>query len=447
MLLAHGLRSDAISDDRSWPLRTPNLERLGQQGLRLVAASACPTDQGGWVSLLTGLHPRQHGLLADTPRVRLIDALPAWFAQAGYHVAGVGCVGMMEPLLHEAVAVEDVSVPEPARCAYWSAMQKQGLTDALARQRRQRLRSGPFEPDRLLIEPEQDIDGFIARQAAAALERMPTDRPWLLVVVFSGPGNDLPPPPLYEQIVNPAHVRHGFTPADLTQLDALAEPVYPRVMLQRLEPYAIGRIRADYLARVSMIDYSVGRLAAVLARRPDQGRTWTMLSSDRGYLLGEHGLIGHRSFLAGALEVPLVVTPPANGSPLLAHTAEGLISTIDVAATAAAIGGCDLPPAVAGRSLLPLFQVDAVLPDPPGGNLSEFNDRLLLETDRYKAVFNTATRVCLGLYDMLADPHERNNLLQTMEGVNLLDALRSRLSEALLPLRAAGGAAVNGSHT
>jgi arylsulfatase A-like enzyme len=307
---------------------------------------------------------------------------------------------------------------------------------ALMAQRQQRLRAGPFQPDRLMLDPESDIDGFISAQAAGMLERMPGDRPWALVVIFSGPGNDLPPPALYDGIIPRSHLRAGFVPADLRDLDAVAEPAYPRAMLQRLEPNRLAQVRADYLGRVSLIDFAVRRLNRSLADRPDRARTWTVLASDRGHLLGEHGLVGHRSFLAGAVEVPVLVAPPRGSRPATTHVPQGLHSVVDVAATVTALAGCDRPAGCIGRSLLPLLEQDAIAPPLPGGVLSEMNDRLMLETERYKLVLQRSTAEPLALFDMLNDPEERLNLRDSPVALNVLDALKSRLADALLPLQA-----------
>src|SRR5690606_37643129 len=129
-------------------------------------------------------------------------------------------------------------------------------------------------------------------------------------VVFTGPGNDLPPPTLYSETIPLPQLAGGFIPAKLDALDALAEPAYPRVMLQRLEPYSVQRIRADYLGRVALIDHFVGRIADAVTNRADRSRTWTCLTADHGYLLGEHGLIGRRSFFGGAVHTPLLLAPP-----------------------------------------------------------------------------------------------------------------------------------------
>jgi arylsulfatase A-like enzyme len=437
IVLAHGLRSDALGDARIWPLQTPNLEKLARRGLALVASCASPADDAGLLSLLTGLHARQHGQLEQGPIAAsaLQESWPALLKHAGYHVVGVGRVGMLTPHLSESILVEDVAALEAGPCSYLASMQAKGLAPAIQQQRRQRLRSGPFEPDRLLLEPEDDIDGYIMSRAAEALERMPQDKPWALVVLLTGPANELSPPMLYHDVVDVTSLMKQFVPADLSRLDVLVELDYPRILLQRLEPHSIGRIRADYLGRVSLIDYGVGRLQQAVDERRDASRTWTVLGSDRGYLLGEHGLVGHRSFLAPAIEVPLLIAPP---TPVESVMHDGLVSVVDVAATIMLLGGCDLPRAVTGRSLLPLMAGDS-LPTTAafGGLLCEFGRRLMLETERYKVVFDTESRCAIGLYDLLNDAAEKQNLVDTAVGRNLLDSLRWRLGDALLPLRSA----------
>ncbi|MFA9477257.1 sulfatase-like hydrolase/transferase [Phycisphaerales bacterium AB-hyl4] len=440
LLFAHGLRADVIGDTKAWPLRTPHLEQLAEGGLRVVAGSACPQAQGGMASLLTGLHARQYDSTANAAREQASHSFAHWLTEANYHVAGVGHVGPIRSALDESVLVENVAVVEPAHCAYWTMARGRGLTDALSDQRRRRLRSGPFDPHRLLLEPEEDVDGFIGQQAALMLERMPDDRPWALIVVFTGPGNDLPPPPLYADVVSAAAVKSPFVPVDLRTLDALGEPSYPRSMLQRLEPTAIGRLRADYLGRVSLLDYTVAQLRKALHARTDAGRTWTLATADHGHLLGEHGLIGAQSFLSPAVEVPLLLVPPTNRNHELNQVSvDGLVSTIDVAPTVAALACTDLPPCRIGRSLVPMLRGQTMPAGDQLANLSEFHDRLMLETERFKAVFNRANRACLGLYDLFNDPNEKHNLVDRPDAAKLLDPLRLRLADVLLPLRCATG--------
>ena len=440
VILAHGLRSDAVSSSRrhgSWPLLTPAMEKVGDRGARFVATSACPADPGGLLSLVSGLHARQHGAVDRREPVAPPESFAAWLQEAGYRTAGVGRVAALEEGLDESVAVADLSEVEPSHCDYFDHLRKSNIAAAVSQQRRQRLRYGPFEPDRLLTQPDDDVDGFITRSAERSLAAMPTDAPWALVVSYTGPGNELPPPPLYDAVAEPDALDDGFIPADLRAVDALAEPCFPRVLLQRLEPHQLGRIRADYLGRVSLIDYGVNRLHRAVKRRADAGRTWVVVASDHGYLLGEHGLVGPRSFLAGAVETPLLIAGPTDTA-VPFHDA--LVSTVDVAATIAALSGCDLPEACTGRSLLPVFERQPVTPDPAGGLLSEFGERLMLETLRHKVVFETRGNRPLGLYDLFNDSEEKVNLVDTPAGWNVLDSLRWRVGDALMPLRAAATA-------
>ncbi|MEX2215454.1 MAG: sulfatase-like hydrolase/transferase [Phycisphaeraceae bacterium] len=433
IVLAHGFRSDAIGDAQAWPLSTPNLEKLAGRGLRLAATSACPADCGGLVSLFTGLHARQHGYVNQTVTNITCEGWPTQLVDQGYHVAGVGCVAPIEPWLHEAVHVEDVERIDAVGCSYLDSTRKSGNFNAITQQRKQRQRYGPFEPDRLLLEPQDDIDGYIARAAETTLKRMPKDKPWALIVVFNGPGNDLPPPTLYDQMIDPRALEVGFRLADFRELNDLAELDYPRVLLQRMEPHKLARIRSDYLGRVSLIDYAVGRLQEAMWSRDDRDRTWTVFSSDRGHLLGDHGLVGHRSFLTAALEVPVVIASP---TAVKLHTTPGLVSTVDVAATIAALAGCDLPEAAGGRSLMHVLRGEPL--GMPRGNacLSEFGGRLMLETEQYKVIFEVETGTALGLYDLLHDPDEEKNLVHTVTACNVLDSLRVRLSQTLLMMRA-----------
>ncbi len=441
IVVCHGLRSDALSDEARWPLVTPNLEQLATRGLRLVAKAASPADTQALASLLTGRYPRQlptglGGL--EAPCDTANPSLPTWLRDAGYHVAGVGQVGSIRDQLDAVHETADLDTPEPvasSACAYLQEAHYRGHVPALTHQRLQRRRRGAVQPDRLLLEPDHDIDGFIALRAKQAVREMPTDRPWALIVAFSGPGNDLPPPMLYDELVSPDDLTGDFTPADFTQLDTLLEPAYPRSVLQRLTRRDIARIRADYLGRVALIDHGVGQLLDAARQRPDSKRAWCVLSSDHGTLLGEHGLLGHRSFLGPAIDVPVLVAP-VHGRQHPTLVPDGLWSTVDVAPTVADLAGADTPDSLAGRSLLPLLRDETELGPHGAWVLSEFGDRLMIETRRHKAIYRTDTATCIALYDLLTDPDEHVNRVDDPKEREALDAVRSALAEALLPLRA-----------
>lgn len=452
VVLTHGLRSDTLGDYSTWPLRCPHFLKLSAAGIRLVSTSCSSADPAGMTSLYTGLHARQHGMgdQSATPGnvidTQISDGWPRLLVDEGYHVAGVGRVAPIAPWLAQSVLVDDVSRLESPSCAYLKHVAKKGMAGAIIDQRKQRLRFGLFEPDRLLLEPDDDIDGYIGAQAASMIEQMPAGEPWATVVGFTGPGNDLPPPSLYDGLVDPASLMKDFVPADLSQFNERLELDYPRTLIQRLDAYQVGRIRADYLGRVSLIDQAMSRVIRAISDRPDASRTWVVFASDRGMLLGEHGLVGHRSFLSPVVETPAIISGPLVGrasKPAAVgsetdepHYHEGLVSNVDIAATIAALGGCDLPEHTTGRSLLPLLAGNDTEPrDSQQACLSEHGHRLMLETRRHKIIFNTQTQTPIGFYDLLNDPQEKENLVHSPSGRNLLDTMRWRVGDVLMPLR------------
>lgn len=432
IVVGHGLRSDALSDAEVWPIHTPNMDKLVQRSLRLIGTAASPADPASVMSLITGLHARQHGISTSDQSICHLEGFPSQLKDAGYYLSGVGCVDPFKDQLDFAVPVADLNATAPSECAYLNTAKQLGYLEPLIKQRQQRNKFGPFTANEQIMEPDEDIDNFIAHQASIALKNMPDDKPWALLVFFSGPDNHLPAPRMYDDLADADFLGSDFMPADLKQINNLAELDYPRVALQRLNRRKIGQIRKDYLGRVSLIDHGIGQLQKIAKKRSDTERTWSIITSDRGCLLGEQGLVGNRSFLAPALEVPVIITPP---TPVRPRSVDDLVSTVDIAATIAALAGSDIPQGHPGRSLLPLItQKD--LPDPFTGLISEFANRLLLETERYKVVFDTADRQAIGLFDLLNDPDETQNLLSTPVSTNLLDALRWRLADTLMPLSA-----------
>ncbi|QQE10843.1 sulfatase-like hydrolase/transferase [Planctomycetota bacterium] len=459
-ILPRGFRSDAISDEHSWPLATAHLEALARRGSRMVTTSASPADPFAFDTLMTGLHPRQlsnHLQLTDQDlsegkadpqfirhdsQRQLSHSLASYLQEAGYHTAGIGLVRPFLTHLDQSICLEDLDVirqPRATEDLYYRHLRKRGLLAAIMKQRQTRQRFGPFNPDRLLLDPVDDIDGFIARQAEAVIPTLPTNKPWALFVVFAGPDSHLPPPTIYDGLVSTRHLRDGFTIPNFRTLHPMTQPAFIRTELQRLEPARLARIRADYLGRVSLIDYAVRQLVTATDDRVDRVNTWTVFTSDRGTLLGEQGLVGHQSFHAGCIQTPLIVAPPRNTE--LPHDAipEGFFSTVDVVPTVLDIVEISVPETIhlAGRSLYPIISTDDLVPkNTPLGLISEFEDRLLIETQRYKIVYRTPDLEPIAVFDLIDDFDEKKNLIDTNLGMGIANATMPRLTTLLKKISA-----------
>ena len=446
VILTGGLRADVVSRFHPWPLRTPNLNAIGDEGLAVTGVTASPATTPSMVSLLTGLSPRQHGVLDEGPRLDRLNGWVKQLADVGYHIAGIGRVELLLEHLHEAAIVADLATGDVNNCSYMRYLRHRGMLDRGRNQRRQRVNHGPFQLDNFgLTAPSDDVDGFITQQALMTMEHLPTDKPWCLIVSYTGPGNDLPAPPAYLQRINPNKLGNGFAPADQRTIDEYAESPYPRAVLQRMTPKIIADIRHHYLARVAMLDNMVSLLRDTIDRHGHANTTWTLMSSDSGRLLGERGLLGYRSMLGPAVYVPLWVIPPkgyqrgkGDQPAELMTLNHQLLGTADWVATLCHIAAVDPPRGCAGQSMLPGLHGEVVGHE---SVLSEFGTRLMLETMQHRVTFDVESDRARSLFDLVRDPQEKKDLVGDQEELVLMDMLRYQLAGSLLPLRPIRGAA------
>ncbi|MFO7178554.1 MAG: sulfatase-like hydrolase/transferase [Pseudomonadota bacterium] len=197
--------------------------------------------------------------------------------------------------------------------------------------------------------------------------------------------------------------------------------------------------RARYDGEVAFTDHHVGRLLDGLRKSPAWDRTIVILTSDHGEAFGEHGLIRHGFELWEELvRVPLIVRVPG----VEPHRVQVPRSLIDLVPTLLDLFRLDPPTGegtdfVSGQSLLldvvrpPGYAPEPrpILVDMPEGPYNAERSAFLL--DDLKLV--TSNGRPLGLYDLSADPGEKQNLLRDrarLEGaVERYKQFRSSLRE------------------
>ncbi len=130
-----------------------------------------------------------------------------------------------------------------------------------------------------------------------------------------------------------------------------------RSTLSRAQDQTEAQLRdmtSNYYGMISLIDHSVGRLLTALRDMGLEDNTLVVYSTDHGDLLGDHGLyLKGLTPYEGLLRVGLVMRGPQ-------IPAGGLVgdpvSTLDLAATFAEVGGTELHPSAQSRSLLPVVK-------------------------------------------------------------------------------------------
>ncbi len=202
--------------------------------------------------------------------------------------------------------------------------------------------------------PEADdaspLDAFL-RALPGLLDRLADEPHWLLWVET----DRLVPPWDVPQGVFEAYLANGD---DEDEVDADAEPVPPfsdppTGPFDQADPAALDFLHRTFAAVVTTFDAELGRaFEQFRARGLDRSAAW-LVTSDRGYPLGEHGQVGpHRPWLHQAVvQVPLLLRLPDAAE--AGRRVSALTQPADLTRTLLALCGADADGGE-GFDLLPL---------------------------------------------------------------------------------------------
>lgn len=185
----------------------------------------------------------------------------------------------------------------------------------------------------------------------------------------------------------------------------------------RPEPERVERMRAAYDGQLRAIDDQIGLLLAELKRLGRYDSTLIVLTADHGDAFYEHGFIGHSTVPYDELvRVPLVIKLP--GGRFADESVAVQARLVDLMPTLLAALGVDPPAGVAGCNLLALVRGG----EPPaecGRAVIEIAEEgaypvVALRTERWKYIHHQHRGD--ELYDLEADPAERDDLLAPAAG-------------------------------
>jgi N-acetylglucosamine-6-sulfatase len=404
-----------LSDDHRWDfagyeghpfVETPSLDRLAAEGVRFsrayVTSSLCSPSRA---SYLTGTHPHRHGVWNNfTPWSDDNRTFLEHLSRAGYATAFVG-KWHMPGRLPELRGVDHFVT--------FTALGGQGVYEWCPL-----VVNGREEPSRTRY-----IATELTDRALAWLEGLDPDRPFALYLshksVHAGFLPDEPDRGLHADapVALPpgAHVWSAFTKAQYVHL-------IPRPLDDAIRRYAEA---------VHSLDREIGRVLDHLDANGLRENTVVIYTSDNGYLWGERGLVDKRWPWETSIRVPFLLRYPASKHPAGA-AADGIVANVDVAPTVLDLAGLPVPERMQGRSLRPMLaEPDARVRDallysywfePP----YPVPTAHAVVTDRYKWI-ELGDRPP-ALYDLLADPDERDDLGDTGPQAA---ALRARLRELM----------------
>lgn len=181
------------------------------------------------------------------------------------------------------------------------------------------------------------------------------------------------------------------------------------------DPAKVALLRKLYLANVRKVDDCVRELFGSLEKRGVLGNTTVILTADHGDEFCEHGSLSHDGRMySELLSVPLLVVEPGRAE---GEVCEKLVSGADVPPTILSLFGQPPEKRFQGRPLLPVGKY------PAKGQFSEAIGKRgrQKDTDRpvccYREgdlkVSHRAEDDRWELYDLAADPAERNNIVDS----------------------------------
>ena len=414
-----------LTDDQRWDamgcmgnpiIQTPNMDRLAEQGVlftnNFVTTSICMTSRA---TIFSGLYSRSHTINSFSQPFTdemLQQTYPVLLRNAGYRTGFIGKWGLGGPLPEDKF---DVFEGFSGQGQYFHEINGETvhLTELLG---------------------DKSLD---------FLDGCSDDQPFCLSVSFKAP-----------------HVKDGAP--DPFQFDPLYSDLYADIKIPRpktateyhfsLLPdfirHSEGRTRWErrfsspelyqhsvkgYYRLLTGVDTVVGRILQRLEEHGLDDNTVILYTGDNGFFLGEHGLAGKWLMYEESIRTPLIIRDPRLPVSLRGQQRSDMTLNVDYARTLLDLAGVEIPPAMQGRSLVPLINGKRV-----SWRNEWFYDHLYghggkipmsegIRTERWKYIrYVDQTPVYEELFDLKNDPFEEHNLVPIRRHTTILAQLRER---------------------
>jgi arylsulfatase A-like enzyme len=431
--------------------KTPNLDRLAREGMRLTTCCVTNSICGPVRAVvLTGKYSHLNGFRANGNRFDgNQQTLPKLMQQAGYQTAVIGKWHLGS---------------DPVGFDHWEVLIDQGP-----------YYNPPMKTPGGVVKHTGYTTDIITDLALDWLKnKRDGDRPFLLLYQHKAPHREWQPGPKHltryddADIPEPASLfddyahrasgarnqemtiaRH-MTPLDLKlkppgnltaeQLAAWEAAYGPkneafrRANLQGndLVRWKYQRYIKDYLRCVDSVDENVGRVLDYLDQSGLADNTIVIYTSDQGFYLGEHGWYDKRWMYEESLRTPLLVRWPGKIKP--ESVRDEIVSNLDFAPTMLAAAGAEVPADMQGESMLPIL-----LGQPAPDWRKEFyyhyyewpqphrvEPHYGVRTDRHKLIRYYRTDEW-ELFDLVQDPGEMKSVYDDPQYAAVVQDLKPRL--------------------
>lgn len=386
IILVSDLRADALGCYGNGTIRTPNLDAIAREGVRLENFyTASPLSCPARATLLTGLYPHQTGVLDDAGPPDLppnLPSLPRILEKAGYVSGFVGKAHLGG---------------DPLRWGFRECPLV--LRGGASRHRDPVLVAGGREGP-----VPGDITTLFAEAAASWIERRREDR-WFLWLAFTA-----------ARAPFLLHPRHPYRPSEID-----APPLWPY-----REDFS-DHDWSGYYSTISHLDEQVGRLDRRLRELGLLQRTFVVVLSDAGLMMGSHGYSGRGVWFEESVRIPGLLRWPGRIKPGTRLWSAAV--SVDLVPTVIEAAGIPRPPPGEAVSLWPALRGEGT-PRPYAcaeARLTGEGTWQMVRADRFKYVLFSTGRE--HLYDLFSDPEERRDLATGARHLDEMDEMRLLLQQ------------------
>ena len=417
-LLPDQWRPDWLPGNPKIPLNLPHIQALAARGMRfhkvLCASPLCAPSRA---CLATGREYKNANVASNQVDFPLEQKTYYQSLQkAGYHTMACGKIDLHKKTLDWGLDGQRLlkewgfssgidnagkgdavrSGAESPKDPYMAMLHRKGLakTHVDDFKRRKNYSATHITP----LPNEAYCDNWIAENAKSLLRSAPQNKPWHLVVNFTGPHNPVDITASMED-----RSRQYPHPNQSTEFDAATHQ----------------KVRQNYTVMCENIDTRIGEIIDQVRQRGELENTLIVFSSDHGEMLGDHNRWGKHVPYQASAGIPLIV---AGLDVQPNRQSNALASLIDISATFLDYANAAKLPQMEARSLRPVLT----------GKATKHRDFLLSALEEWKLVWDGRHKLIEGfhgetmLFDLEKDPFENQNLVTSEK--ELANRLRNRLS-------------------
>lgn len=315
LIMMDQLRYDALGFHGTFPVRTPNIDKLAATGARFENAyCANPVCVPARASLMTGVYSYDHGVYYnDQNWPEHMDTYAARLAANGYYTTLIGKTHFLPR--RKSAGFQKMVLPED-HVAY---LEKRGLfkpsSGGKVSDGDHLNRCYPIEPTDLPLEHYRPV--FFTDRALRELDRIAARRecgedgnePFLMKVSYALPHTPCNPPEPYFSMYRPEDLPPPVRCEGEIERFSEQQRRWYEIWQQLDEGRAI-RNRAQYFGCVSLVDEQIGRLVDKLKEIGVFDNTLIVLTSDHGDHLCDHYLQQKAFFYDCSAKVPFIFSGP-----------------------------------------------------------------------------------------------------------------------------------------